>query len=163
MVNSYLNQFTDGGRLKAAQLQEELCNQGRGKYCVGLGMALAGGFGVPVDRERAVLLFEEHCGADPEGCSEYGNMFAAGGGVETDLGLARLLLGEACDYKDAQACSELETLLDNTCQGGFGPSCNELGARRAKDGRMDEARALFSRACELEDANGCANRDKTGG
>jgi TPR repeat protein len=94
---------------KAAALSRRLCEDGRQKYCPDYAMALSEGLGVARDRARARELFIATCSYDTTACSEFGNLYATGNGVERDLELGHLLLDLACRHGDAQACRDLQS------------------------------------------------------
>jgi TPR repeat protein len=81
-------------------------------------------------------------GGDASGCSNLGNMYYKGDGVEQNKGLAEQLFSKACDGGGASGCSN----LGNMYYKGDGV-------------RQDKARAeeLYSKACDGGGASGCFN------
>jgi TPR repeat protein len=55
-----------------------------------------------------------HCKDDPPACSELGNLYMSGTGVDKDIDLGSVLLDLACKHRDAQACRELEMFREAT-------------------------------------------------
>lgn len=94
-------------RAEASALSRRLCDAGRKFFCPTYAFALAEGDGVRQDRALARKLFEQSCEHDPNGCSEFGNLYMSGTGVQQDLEVGSFLLELACRHRDQQACREL--------------------------------------------------------
>jgi TPR repeat protein len=105
--------------------------------CVEYARLLMSGKYVAVDMRRGRELIEKACTAkQPRACLTLGNMYAAGQGVKKDKKRAIALLDQACSSTGGAACTAL---------------AEQLPASDRK--RIVE---LQSRACNDDDADGCA-------
>ena len=158
--------------------------------CVTLGAMYLSGAVVTVDRERAVGLLRDGCGADSaRGCLKLGDAYHAGL-VAPDPGTPRdphaeeiLFYRRACDDGANLGCvaagrailaghgaprdaAYAATLFDKVCSRGNAAACLELGRlyQRGEGVAKQPARAteMFQKACKLGLDEGCLRADRTG-
>jgi hypothetical protein len=153
--------------------------------CGSLGNAYRRGIVVPVDQERGRSLLAFACERENHwSCGQLGYAYWEGDGQTTDLKRARELLESACNHKGGEFCLDLARLAESesslaisptvwvpwmlkACDDGIGEACFLAGHRIHKlhDTNSNTPRALFERACKLENASGCiefANTLSTG-
>lgn len=134
---------SDADLALAARLFKRGCDLGHAPACNNLGLAHAGGRGVPQDHARAMTAFERACsGGFAEGCSNQGTLFEHGLGVPVNVGDAQRAYNQACRRGSALGCSNLGVLYAE----GRGVEVNEGAAAR-----------LFAEACRAGSQVGCAN------
>lgn len=159
----------------AMRFYKQACVDGDAAACSDLGAMYSAGLGVPKDFELAIGLYRRACsGAHPRGCINLGQAYLAGDGVPRDEGAAKALFERACTADHPDGCRQLATLthatdpagslalLEKACGYSSGTAaCVDAGVRynSGSGAPTDETRAtaLFSRACELNNARGCAN------
>lgn len=166
------------------------CDDRIAEDCVTLGAMYLGGAVVTVDKERAVGLFRDACGADSaRGCLKLGDAYHAGV-VAPEPGKPRdphaeeiLFYQRACDGGANLGCvaagrailaghgadrdaTFAATLFDKVCSRGNAAACLELGRlyQRGEGVARRPARALemFQKACKLGLDEGCLRADRTG-
>jgi TPR repeat protein len=134
---------SDADLAMAARLFKRGCDLGHAPACNNLGLAHAGGRGVPQDHVRAMGAFERACsGGFAEGCSNQGTLFEHGLGVPVNVGDAQRAYNQACRRGSALGCSNLGVLYSE----GRGVEVNEGTAAR-----------LFAEACRAGSQVGCTN------
>jgi TPR repeat protein len=156
----------------AAKLLERTCGNANEDACDHLGVLNWAGRGVTANPDRARTLFDEACRhGRPRACAHLGAAFAFTDGKQKD---GRALLELACSKDDAVGClgigawhrlfgkpADAVQPLTRTCRKDLGIACRLLGVLYANGHGVvqDEATAteLAKRACELEDAHGCAD------
>lgn len=161
---------------KAVALFTIGCDGGSSGSCVDLGtMRLDGEDGGPKDGERARELYTRACAAqNPWGCNNLGVLLQERLMVDADLGAQAFAM--ACDGDVMAACHSLghalldgkgieadlhqaEKLFRKACDAKLARSCTSL-ARLVREGRVSGAdldyAALFQKACDLNDGDGCA-------
>lgn len=123
---------------------------------------------------------EYNCAAgDYLDCQELAKAYQEGDGVEKDLAKSLALFTRACEEKSSWACSMVGSFVasgrgvaaadpagaarwfERACDQGHGWSCNRLG-EMVRDGEgvpqdANRALALFVKACQQKDEQGCAN------
>lgn len=109
---------------------------------------------------------------DVPACTQLGDMFASGRGVERDLGRAAEMYSRACDGGAADVCNTLGEIYERTgdleggaeraaamferaCTGGSSAGCLNLGLAFAAREDMTRAVALYDRSCAGGWAAGC--------
>ncbi len=75
-------------------------------------------------------------------CTQVGDMYASGRGVDRDLGRAAEMYARACDGGAADVCNTLGEIYEKTA---------------GLEGGMERAAAMFERACTGGSAAGCLN------
>jgi TPR repeat protein len=75
-------------------------------------------------------------------CTQLGEMYATGRGVEVDLSRAAEMYARACEGGAADVCNTLGEIYEKTA---------------GLEGGMERAAAMFERACALGSAAGCLN------
>jgi TPR repeat protein len=155
---------------------EDECGHGDGDACAVLGYRswLSGDFGVAVVYDKRAC---EH--GSSRGCNNWGAALATGtGGIGRDVPRALALYRQACFGGEAKGCSNLAQayseglvslpkdpsqiealtreagkLRDRGCSAGKGWNCREKAIAIGNDPR---ARALFQKACDLDDPTACS-------
>lgn len=127
---------------KSKPFFEKGCDGDRTSACSNLGELYQNGWGVIADQSRAISFFEKACNLGGSyGCGELGWHYATGRGISKDVLRASELYQIACDGNEAFACTNLGMLERDE---GDAASLNT-------------SVSLFSKACDLDYARGCAS------
>lgn len=170
---------------RAVGLYVRSCELGFAEACGAVASIYAEGLLVPRDPGRALGMYDRACAqGDQNACFSAGLAVAEGRGVPRSPEAAAGRFDRACELGHATACFNAGVLLYR--ERGARPGENERAARyfgRACDGQqpagclrlgivtlrahgvaadVPAARALFVRACEGGDADGCAAVQSTG-
>ena len=148
-------------------LLSEACDAGDGEACFKLGVVEANGApnkAVPHYRRACVLGFAS-------GCRLLGEAYVSGTGVTTDRTKGRILLRQACDVDDVEACFSLASvpgvrdrtqLLKRACDAQMAEACFSLGSDYSDNpisagmpAIYDTATSYFQRACDFGHQQGC--------
>jgi len=142
----------------------ELGGAESGEDCAAVGSLLDSGEVGPRDAASAVRYWEVGCERGTAwSCKHLAEAFEKGDGVAADPERARAYVAKACEKGDAEACGQLATAA--TAAGSApaaapaAPGGEDLLAEAAKSfesGEHELARALFDRACEAGQLDGCA-------
>jgi TPR repeat protein len=127
---------------RAVTLSQRACDANTLRACTALGVAYAGGIGVPRNDARAVALYQRACdGGEPAGCHHLGQHYERGLGVsKKDPNQARALYQRACEGGAANGCTDLGRMF-------------EKGAGVPKD--PAQAAAFYQRGCSGGDTVAC--------
>jgi TPR repeat protein len=159
------------------------CDDGDLEACVGMGMMLEDGRGVPADAAAAVALYRRACDAgSTSGCFRLGMSHEFGAGVVKDAGQALALYEKACGAGHALACTGVGDLLirsdaqvkdharaadvyEKACEAGQARGCGRLGTLvaqgRGREKDVKRAYELYARGCTGGDASSCEDQGKS--
>ncbi len=153
---------------------ERACARGAAEVCERLGWAYQRGLSVPVDAargeayyRRAAERFEAACEAGSGlDCSGAAALYEDGAGVARSPALADTLYARACDLGDVKGCERSgasttsSVFADRACKDSAPGACNRVGLRFeiGREIDLDPVRAVaaYKKACDAQDAHGCA-------
>jgi hypothetical protein len=121
------------------------CESGEGAACWAYSLRLERGFGIPIDKKRAVEVLTTTCdqGYAPA-CKELAIKLADGRGVGQDEVRAVELHAKACELAEATSCARVVAMLEEGRGVGQDPQ---------------RVRSLLGRACEAGEARACVAAD----
>jgi TPR repeat protein len=164
---------------RAAAFYQRACEGSYPEACRALGSMLSEGRGVEPNGPRASVLFQQACDLGlARACTDRGILLQFGRGVDQNLSQALALFRRGCDIGDPQACGNAglmyrngegairgpalaRTFLQKACDGGIGTRCTVLGLLLETGDEvvtvdLPRAAQAYQRACDLNDARGCA-------
>jgi len=164
---------------RASSLRERACEGGDSEVCVTLGDTYRSGRGVAADPERAAPLyararsaFVEPCGqGDLARCVALGDLLRDGLGGPPNPAHAIEQYRRVCAAGEQRGCERLgglllregpqhdaargTSLLQSACDADDTDACVDLGRRRSDAQNAAGAVALFQRACDHGNGQGC--------
>jgi TPR repeat protein len=148
------------------------CRAGDARGCTHVGRVYDEGWGVAVDKHRAMALYDRACAdGDGLGCANLGLSYEIGDGVPIHLPMAVALYEKGCAFGEEYACYRLAichdlgngvpadpvralSLYALACEGGSPKACTDMGAyHELRDGPT--AAAYYRRACSDGEAAAC--------
>lgn len=158
--------FASGKRVIGSRPSEDST-----KSSVIMRMANTKGQPIPIDLTKAIKYFTMGCdGENYPSCLQLGMISVKANTTNTNLTLGYQSLNKACQKGGIEfACNELQTLqtdikkivdpLVESCHGGSGQACEELGDAYDLGSRLPEdnprARQYFLKGCDLGKARSC--------